>query len=63
MAHNVKRTQNMRKKSDRELREIEKSGSLSSAAASYEINRRFKDRRRFGKESSDEWTTVLAEID
>lgn len=54
MAYNVKRTQNMRKKSDHELREIEKSGSLSSAAASYELDRRSKDRERLGKELSDE---------
>lgn len=37
---NVKRSEAMRKKSPRELEAIAKSGSLSSAAAIYEQNRR-----------------------
>lgn len=40
MAHNVKRAEAMKKKSDAELQAIIKSGSLSAAAAEYEFLRR-----------------------
>lgn len=42
MAINVKRTAAMKSKSNEELQEIVKSGSLSSAAAAYELRRRSK---------------------
>lgn len=40
--HNTKRTQAMKSKSVEELKRIAESGSLSSAAAEYELNRRTK---------------------
>lgn len=37
---NVKRTEAMKRKSTEELKQIIKNGSLSSAAAQYEMNKR-----------------------
>ncbi len=46
MAINKKRTESMKSKSTDELVEISKSGSLSSAAAEYEIQRRLKNNKK-----------------
>lgn len=43
MAINEKRTEKMKKKSMEELKKIADSGSLSSAAAEYEMRRRMKN--------------------
>lgn len=40
MAHSAKKTERMRKQSMQNLKKIADSGSLSSVAAQYEINRR-----------------------
>ena len=40
MAINEKRTKNMKKRSEKELLDIVKSGSLSAAAAAYELKAR-----------------------
>lgn len=40
MAHNKARAERFKKKPRAELEKIEKSGSLSAAAARYELNRR-----------------------
>lgn len=42
MSINEKRSQSMKQKSLQELKKIADSGSLSSAAAEYEINKRTK---------------------
>ena len=42
MSHNNTRAEKMKRKSDTELKQIVKSGSLSAAAAEYELRRRNK---------------------
>lgn len=45
MAHSAKKTEKMRKQSIRNLKAIAESGSLSSDAAQYEINRRASENK------------------
>jgi hypothetical protein len=44
MAHSAKKTEKMRKQTMRNLKVMAESGSLSSVAAQYEINRRASDK-------------------